>query len=111
MTWMLEPRQAAKLARIAGLLASPNEAERAVAAAKASALLDGARLTWLDVVRAAAVSGPLHVMHARWLLALGGDLLPAQRLFLRWVQLRRTLTPWERGVLASLTDMVEGRAT
>lgn len=113
MTAGLDLKQAARLAKIASMLAAPTEGERAAAAAKATALLDGAGLTWEALIQAAALewatAGRAHAFRARWLLLVGKDLLPAQRVFLHVIQWRRSLTRFESGVLAAIADRAEGR--
>lgn len=51
----VEPRQVTfdvpRFMKLCGMLASPNEGERASAAAKASEMLKAANLTWNDVIK------------------------------------------------------------
>lgn len=112
MSGILDQHTAARLERICGLLRSDHVGERAAAAAKASACLDAAGLTWAALVQAAAVGLvqrhvprlPPHVATARWALALGTVLSQRERAFLLAVLRRKSLTPRQSAWLEVIAD-------
>jgi len=59
MTTLLDPSSASRLAKLCGMFGSTHEGERAVAAAKADALVRALGLTWHDVIAVPTPATPI----------------------------------------------------
>jgi hypothetical protein len=96
---MPSPEFIEKLYKICGLLGSDHDGERAAAALKASRMLQGASLTWSDVLKPSEPSAPpteTPETYSRLNDIHPGDLMAE---CIRW---RRVLTDWQQNFLLNV---------
>ena len=117
MASTINPETRAKLAKIAGLLASDHAGERDSAALAATRILRGAGATWEDVILSAPTTAPPpprrtpnaadHRAWAAWALARPDILTDWERTFLRTVQRwRGVLTAKQAPIYRRIVDRV-----
>ena len=99
----LDPTVAAKLAKVAGLLGSDFDGERAAAAAAATRILQDHGMSWFDLVHggAAATQNPTSAQTAILPQEIARRILSGQR---------HLLSPWELRFTENLAQW-RGRAT
>ena len=109
MNAMLDPDLAERLAKLCGMFGSHHAGERAVAAAKADALIREHDLTWGEVLLAHPVGSTVEEMIAYAMRHGEGILSPWAESFLRGIRGRQFLTRKQQEKLHEIVNELASR--